>query len=894
MTNKFLKGLAVAAGLMLSSINAKADIADGKFSTNQIFDVQYYWSGTTLNASSFIAPYDMNFSHPTVAAGDYFQFFNSTTNPGTYGLGLYDSTGALKQIVHNTGTLQAIGPDALFYIGSGFFGTVISTGAGYSYGQSASFANMNTSPTSSDFTGYTWASSTPLAAGQTAAPAFPVNTQAFDTGTNNSWTMGGGTGTQSSTAYTDTGVGVAMVQEMTSYVANGSTYSWTVKPPTGKYMFSIQPNNQQTAGVNDFDKMVSDLGLSATSKNEIVAAMTASGNGAPTNAAWIYQDITLSNGQTFKMAWQYISTDYEPYNDGSLTSLVNRTGTVVAKVNGVNKEYALLGFTNIGTGNYSVGSYGATGWQLAEYVANEAGTYRLGFAAFNLSDTALSPILFVSKDVGTTFNFGVPFLPIAPNPGSAAPNNSSGPTIVSTAAGPSVVTSSTASGVPVITSVTNTNVVNGVDGQGNPTVTTYYTVTTTTQTPTTTTTTTTPVTITTYSDGSTTSTNGSPTTVTTNSTTTTTNTTAPAVQSVATSVTTPGTPSTTSSTVYWPSSSTTTVTYTKMPMTGKFLTINKNTVVVVAQPTTTTNVTTTPLNTTTTTVDGNSNILGQTTVTIPQVVSSTVDDTLYSASSTNVKDSMNSMAIKDLVKYSRNNPFIVDVLSTKDGPWAMPSVYRATINGRLTGKNLNTGYQTTVDNNTVGFAFSGGEGDSSGYLNSKNTYENYSGTVYLLSKQDDFWAKASLGMSKGIYNSSNNLPLFAIKGSSKASQTNVYGDFTVYGADTYLGFRPLAGVTVVRSSITSAWDTNPLLSITPDKKTTIQVNPYAGLRYEFNDNVSLEARTTQTKDFGNIKSIKATVKQEIIDNVSVNASISYAKGHNYTNTTGMIGLDWKF
>lgn len=164
------KIIAAALGLFFANIPlAKADIADGQFSTNQIFDVQYYWSGTTLNASNFIAPYDMNFTHPTVGTGQYFKFFPSTTNPGTYGLGLYNSNGSLAQVVHNTGTLQAIGPDALFYIGSGFFGTVITTSAGYSYGQSASFAGMDTSVSSSDTSSYTWASTTPLAAGQTAS-----------------------------------------------------------------------------------------------------------------------------------------------------------------------------------------------------------------------------------------------------------------------------------------------------------------------------------------------------------------------------------------------------------------------------------------------------------------------------------------------------------------------------------------------------------------------------------------------------------------------------------------------------------------------------------------------------------------------------------------------------
>lgn len=166
---KFFSRVCVALAVFLSSIlPAKADITDGKFSTNQIFDVQYWWSGTTLNASNFIAPYDMNFQHPTVSSGQYFAFFNSTTNPGTYGLGLYNADNTLAQVVHDTGTLQAIGPDALFYVGSGFFGTVITTSAGYNYGDSASFTNMDTSVTSSDAQNYTWASTTPLAAGQTA------------------------------------------------------------------------------------------------------------------------------------------------------------------------------------------------------------------------------------------------------------------------------------------------------------------------------------------------------------------------------------------------------------------------------------------------------------------------------------------------------------------------------------------------------------------------------------------------------------------------------------------------------------------------------------------------------------------------------------------------------
>ena len=153
--------------------SANAAITDGKFGINQIFDVQYYWSGNTLNASNFIAPYNKNFQPVTVTAGQYFEFFPSTTNPGKYGLKLMNSNGTQHSIVHDHGDITALGNGAIFYIGSGFFGNVISTAQGYTYGDSATFTNMDTSVDSNDLNNYTWASTTPLADGQTAAPPPP-------------------------------------------------------------------------------------------------------------------------------------------------------------------------------------------------------------------------------------------------------------------------------------------------------------------------------------------------------------------------------------------------------------------------------------------------------------------------------------------------------------------------------------------------------------------------------------------------------------------------------------------------------------------------------------------------------------------------------------------------
>jgi hypothetical protein len=248
----------------------------------------------------------------------------------------------------------------------------------------------------------------------------------------------------------------------------------------------------------------------------------------------------------------------------------------------------------------------------------------------------------------------------------------------------------------------------------------------------------------------------------------------------------------------------------------------------------------------------------------------------------------------DVMKANRTNPFIVDALSTKDGSWILPSYSRTATTGHMNSKSVQGGWQQTAENNTTGFAFSATQSESAGFINTRTQGDTYAGVIYLLSKQDYVWIKGTLGMSKGVYTTQTSLADIGFGGVSKAAQTNTYGDLTVYSAEKFWGFRPLVGATIVHSKVSNAWDSNALLATAPAARTNIQANPYLGLRYEFNDNVSLEARTTQTKDFGNVKSIKATVKEKLTDDISVNASVSYAKGHNYTNTTGMVGLDWRF
>lgn len=175
--------------LLLLCSNAFAAITDLKLSTAQIFDVQWNISGGRLNASGFNYIYSsVNYATQTTSAarwtlaqtqdansnGRYIGFFNSTTNPGTYGMAVFNSNGSIYKIINNTGSFRALADGAIFYNGNGMWGTLITTGQGYSNGQSGSWAVTQENPNNAQLQAYTPPSSTPLAAGQTAQPAAPV------------------------------------------------------------------------------------------------------------------------------------------------------------------------------------------------------------------------------------------------------------------------------------------------------------------------------------------------------------------------------------------------------------------------------------------------------------------------------------------------------------------------------------------------------------------------------------------------------------------------------------------------------------------------------------------------------------------------------------------------
>lgn len=247
------------------------------------------------------------------------------------------------------------------------------------------------------------------------------------------------------------------------YAPAVSAGSWEFSPNNNSYAALLQPKSEQ-----NFSQAMTALGLSGSPQSAIqallVADAQASANGGspnPTDAAWITRDVQLTAGVVYTMSWNYVGTDYVPFNDGSLTSLVavSTPSAPVIKVNNFERSYALLGFTNPGTGDYSVNSFGSTGWQMSTYEVSVTGTYKLGFAVFNLGDTGLSPVLMIDNAIGTTNdcdqsgNNCVVF-------GGVEPNNDTAPTVAPTITSTTLEnTTTTSTTVSATTSTSTTTVV---------------------------------------------------------------------------------------------------------------------------------------------------------------------------------------------------------------------------------------------------------------------------------------------------------------------------------------------------------------------------------------------------------------------------------------------------
>lgn len=427
--------------LLLCS-NAFAALTDIKFGSSQIADSQWNVNACLNTTSCQIysknpgTAYKIPWTSGKLvwAAGDYVKFETTGDSTNPYIAKQYDSSGALKTTM-GSGKIVNMGPDFFFFVGSdNNTGQLFSGSTGMSDTSGVTWTGtLNPTVAQADTYANQTYSTVPLTAGQTAtatpssqpaAPSGPVSPNTnnpnlgFEAGTTANWIISNGTGTEkATTAWSGNGAGVATTKGITNYSPGGGK-TWSVTP-YGTYMMAIQAGPDSP----NFDPAMTSMGLNSTDITNIRSYLTGlGGNSSPTNASWAKRSVTLQAGVTYTIAWQYLSTDYTPFNDGSIMTVVHSTdASKVPTLNNEQKRYALLGFTNPGTGNYSTDSYGSTGWQLATIVVPADGVYELGFSSFNLGDTALSPILLIDDLQGVTSLNGAAFNPVPPNEGSAAP-----------------------------------------------------------------------------------------------------------------------------------------------------------------------------------------------------------------------------------------------------------------------------------------------------------------------------------------------------------------------------------------------------------------------------------------------------------------------------------------
>lgn len=230
-----------------------------------------------------------------------------------------------------------------------------------------------------------------------------------------------------------TGGGATTVTGYSARSSNNAGPVWTVSPYTGTgSMLQLGPNGspETTAAWDTLD-------LSQATRDYLTGIFPNT-----RDYAFAYRDVALAEGETFTMAWNYVATDYCPYNDGSFAMLTNLTDPAeLPLIDGEVGDLRLLGVTCEG-GNYVTGEYGSTGWQTITFQARRAGTYRLGFAAFNLTDMQYPPFMFVDEASGETLKDGEVWDPI-PRSDDPPPPQVEPDAVVTTGAATNV-TSSTA------------------------------------------------------------------------------------------------------------------------------------------------------------------------------------------------------------------------------------------------------------------------------------------------------------------------------------------------------------------------------------------------------------------------------------------------------------------
>lgn len=172
-------GCCILPALLTFSAISRAELADGKFGSAQVFDVQrtpaFPVANQPFTVSGFLQPYmDPLGTQYNMTAGQYIKFFKVSDTPCRYGINLYNADDTFNQVIAPSGVVYGLGAEGFLHTSlPSDFGTFVTNGAGYALGSSLTYLPPIAEATCADTAAYT-PSTTPTSTVGPIAPAAPA------------------------------------------------------------------------------------------------------------------------------------------------------------------------------------------------------------------------------------------------------------------------------------------------------------------------------------------------------------------------------------------------------------------------------------------------------------------------------------------------------------------------------------------------------------------------------------------------------------------------------------------------------------------------------------------------------------------------------------------------
>jgi hypothetical protein len=172
-------------------------------------------------------------------------------------------------------------------------------------------------------------------------------------------------------------IGTVAASPSTTVTTYDSTV-WTINA-AGSFMGQMISSGAAVSSIE------STLGLAAGTLN---ALNTNPNGGDLTDGSALYQSFLGNAGDTISFWWNYVATDYVPFNDPAFAMLIGPATEVgvLASIHGL---------------GVAVGTSGNSGWLSQTFTLSQDGTYTLAFVTTNDKDQVLDSYLHIDNAAGT-------------------------------------------------------------------------------------------------------------------------------------------------------------------------------------------------------------------------------------------------------------------------------------------------------------------------------------------------------------------------------------------------------------------------------------------------------------------------------------------------------------